>query len=110
MTLWQSIVGFNDRFFTWWRERTLLYWSNALAGEVGEICGKVKRLIGGGTNKYPVTAEDIVEECVDTYIYMVLLCECLGIHEHDFMRIAENKLVVLAQRMTAETLREAKRE
>jgi len=99
MTLWRQIIGCNNRFFARWKERSPLWWSNALAGEAGEVCNAVKHLLRGGSRQRKVTPADVAEECVDTLIYMVLLCESLGITERDFSVIASIKLNRIGRRI-----------
>lgn len=76
-TLWDEILGFNDEYFPGWRETPIIFLTNALAGEVGEICNEAKHRIGGGTNKRIPTDEEMLEEAVDVFIYLVLLAENL---------------------------------
>jgi NTP pyrophosphatase (non-canonical NTP hydrolase) len=54
----------------------LLYWSNALAGEVGELCNVVKKAEREklGLPGSRSTRADIEEEIADVYIYLDLMC------------------------------------
>jgi len=100
---WSRIIAFNDEYFPKWREDYQpIFGSNALAGEAGEVCNKIKKFYGGGTNKDSsrVSESDIVEECVDVYIYMVLLCESLGYGHQMFSEIFDSKMAELHRRMT----------
>jgi len=99
MTKWKKILEFNDKYFPNWREVDLIYYSNALAGEVGEICNLVKKSIGGGTNKRSVCEEEIAIEGVDIFIYLTLLLERLGISRERFKEIFDFKMRVLVRRM-----------
>ncbi len=76
-TLWDEILAFNDEYFPDWRKTPLIFLSNALAGEVGELCNEVKHRVGGGTNKRNPTDGELLEEAADIFIYLVLLAETL---------------------------------
>ena len=102
---WKRIIAFNDKYFPDWRENfELIFCSNALAGEVGEICNKVKKLYGGGTNhnKDTIIPYDLLEECVDVFIYMVLLYEQAGggTDWESFQYVFNLKMLELEKRMT----------
>jgi NTP pyrophosphatase (non-canonical NTP hydrolase) len=79
-------------------------WSNALAGECGEVCNAVKKLrrVEDGISQAsdPRTREeairDIAEECADTFLYLDLLCQRLGINLDEavvakFNRVSERE-------------------
>jgi len=101
MSFWKRIIEFNDKYFPGWREnKELIFFSNAIAGEVGELCGLVKRLYGGGTNKHPpVTRCDLVFEIIDYMIYSILFLELLGISEDSFRFYFDLKMNQLYERM-----------
>lgn len=99
MSLWSSILEFNDLFFPKWRNRDLVYISNALAGETGEICNAIKHLVGLGTKKVQVDINDVGIEAFDVIVYLVLLLERLGINEKQFLTLSQRKLNVLYNRM-----------
>jgi len=100
MTWWDQIIEFNDKYFLGWREsRYLIFFSNALAGEVGEICNLVKKSYQGGTNRKNVLLEDLAIEAVDVFIYLVLYCEALGINERAFTHWFEKKMQINKERM-----------
>jgi len=50
-------------------------WGNAVAGETGELCNKIKKLHRGDV----IDLEDIGREAADVVIYLDLLCQRLGI-------------------------------
>ena len=103
---WSEVIKFNDAYFPGWRmNREPIFFSNALAGEVGEVCGLVKKFYGGGTNnpKMPLPSE-IVEEAVDVFIYLVLLSECLEHDELGFDTVFTKKIMKLEKRMQNRTL------
>jgi len=102
MREWKEIIEFNDKYFPNWREnKELIFFSNALAGEVGEVCGLVKRLYGGGTNKSKPRPSkgNVAMECVDVFVYMVLLLESLGIDREMFQKYWDIKHDILKRRM-----------
>ena len=79
-------------------------WSNAMAGEAGEVCNAVKKLrrieCGVQQAKGPLTREDaiaeIAQEIGDTYLYLDLLAQRLGINIEDaiietFNRVSERE-------------------
>jgi len=98
--IWSKIIEFNNKYFPGWREsREPIFFSNALAGEVGEICNAVKHLYGGGTNRKEVNEELVALESVDALIYLVLLLDSLGFDYERFSRIFDFKMCVLRRRM-----------
>ena len=101
MSFWKRIIEFNDKYFPGWRKnKELIFFSNAIAGEVGELCGLVKRLYGGGTNKHPpISQSDLVFEVVDIMIYCILFLESLGISEDSFQLYFDLKMNQLYERM-----------
>jgi NTP pyrophosphatase (non-canonical NTP hydrolase) len=100
MNFWDEIVVFNDKYFPDWRNRHPMYYTNALAGEVGELCGITKRLAGGGThyNEMPSKGQAI-EECVDVLIYLTLFLESIMVNEEGFQSWFKTKMDILRQRM-----------
>jgi len=86
MNKWNEIIKFDDKYFPNWRsKRELIFMSNALAGETGEVCGIIKSFYGGGTKEKPrPTLAEIMEEVIDVIIYLVLFSECLGYNEDLF--------------------------
>lgn len=75
-------------------------WSNAMAGEAGEVCNAVKkyRRIETDTQQAngPKTPEeavaDIAKEIGDTYLYLDLLAQRLGINIEDAIRATFNRV------------------
>ena len=105
MSLWDQIIEFNDEFFPGWRDnRELIFFSNALAGEVGEICNKVKKLYGGGTNKNTPSQTDMIFEAVDVYIYLVLFLEAFEVDENIFASVFAEKMRINKERMIQRSL------
>lgn len=99
MKFWDVILEFNDKHFPDWRSRSPMYYSNAMAGEVGEICNLTKRIEGGGTNDKAFSKGDLVEECADVLIYMTLLLDSMMIDEDAFQSWFDSKIKILYQRM-----------
>ena len=100
MMNWNWIMQFQDKFYPDWMEKPRLLYSNALAGESGEVCGVVTHLDGGGTNNKKYTEEKMLEECVDTYIQLVLLIARSGFTPTDFANKFDEVKVELEQRLT----------
>lgn len=76
---WDNIIKFNNKYFPDWRSVEEIYYSNAIAGEAGEICNAVKHRCGGGTNKKQVSTHELMDEIADTFIYLELLIEKQGL-------------------------------
>ena len=96
--IWGSITEFNDNYFTDWKTRHPVFYTNAIAGEVGEMCGITKKMAGGGTH-FNKTEPKLIEESVDSLIYLVLLLESQGYSPDDFRRAFWDKLAILHERM-----------
>jgi len=80
------IRDFQDKFYPGWLEnKPRLLYSTALAGEVGEVCGVITHLDGGGTNNKKYTNELLLHQCVDAYIQLVLLIQRSGFSHNDFL-------------------------
>lgn len=99
--IWKKIIAFNDKHFPDWRTRDVIYVSNAIAGEAGEICNAIKRMAGGGTNKKKkiLSTTELVMEVFDVFVYSVLMCEMFGVDCELFCDIADAKLAILEKRM-----------
>jgi len=110
MNKWNEIIEFNDKYFPGWREnKEPIFFSNALAGEVGEVCGIIKRFYGGGTQNKPMpTPTEIMEEAVDVFIYLVLFSECMTCDEENFDMIFLKKMMKLKKRIENPTLSQFK--
>ena len=100
MTKWKRIIDFEDQFYPKWKtNKPILLFSTALAGELGELCGVVTHLEGGGTNNSKYNREMVLEEGVDIYIQLVLLLARYGYNEDDFIRGFEDKFQDLLRRL-----------
>jgi len=76
-----------DRIYPDWKKtkpRTLL--STALVGEIGELCGIVTHLEGGGTNLKKYNRKQILHECADSYVMLVLLMASYDFSEDEFKK------------------------
>ncbi|MFZ7137839.1 MAG: MazG-like family protein [archaeon] len=83
----KKVTDFQDLFYPKWREnKSVLLYANALAGEVGEVCGVIAHLEGGGTNNRNYRKDMVLHQCVDTYVQIILLLERYGFTAKDFMR------------------------
>jgi|SRR5579859_5841404 len=75
-------------------------WSNAMAGEAGEVCNAVKNLrriqCGLTQSKGPKTADEaiaeIAKEIGDTYLYLDLLAARMGLKIEDCIRDTFNRV------------------
>jgi NTP pyrophosphatase (non-canonical NTP hydrolase) len=87
----RSIEGFGMQLTDW----SLSQWSNAVAGETGELCNIIKKVERGDYHKRPENhsdnpefkqayaaaqyRQDIAKEAADIVIYLDLLCTREGI-------------------------------
>ena len=71
MTSWEDIISFNEKYFLDWRNVSEVHYSNAMAGEVGEVCDGTKKRVGGGT-KGTVISEFFwgLKELLDAFLGM----------------------------------------
>jgi len=94
------IRDFQDKFYPGWLEnKPRLLYSTALAGEVGEVCGVITHLDGGGTNNKKYTNELLLHQCVDAYIQLVLLIQRSGFSHNDFLLEFEEVRIELYARL-----------
>jgi NTP pyrophosphatase (non-canonical NTP hydrolase) len=90
---WQEICHIQEQLYPDWRtKKPRLLYSTALAGELGELCGVITHLDGGGTNLQKYTEAMILEEAADTYIQLVLLLERSGFGMTEFLSAVDDKL------------------
>ena len=100
--VWNEVIRFNDKHFPNWKNEDWRLISNALAGEVGEVCDKTKHAYGGGTNPHHVNkinAPDIAEECFDSFVYIILLVGAMGYNKERFIVESKLKIDQLYKRM-----------
>ena len=73
-------------------EWSLTDWGCSAAGEMGEVCNKIKKLRKQNMPNYPLVDEqvdikiDIGYEIADVVIYLDLLCSRLGLKLEDVIR------------------------
>lgn len=90
--VWNRIVDFNEKYFPGWRQAEYVFYSNAIAGEAGELCNSVKHLAGGGTHKLNVTTFDLMDELADLFVYIVLMSETVGFPRLYFYETVKRKM------------------
>ena len=96
---WKDIIMFNNKFFPNWRNEHEIYYSNALAGECGELCNAVKHRLNGGTNKKDVSNYDLMLELADIFIYLSILIEINHVDNILFASIINDKININKERM-----------
>lgn len=96
--VWDEVNQVSDSTFPGWRSVHLLYWSTAIAGEVGEFCNLAKKREEGGSRAAEVTKDALVEELVDVYIYLQKTVECLGTGRSEFSAMVRAKLAKIQAR------------
>jgi NTP pyrophosphatase (non-canonical NTP hydrolase) len=101
--VWKEIIYFNEKYFPDWRNSQEIYYSNAIAGEAGEVCNTVKHRTGGGTNKSYPDNYDLLIELADLFIYIELLVEKLHVDNTLFAGIIRDKIEVNIKRMEEAT-------
>jgi len=104
---WDEVLQFNDKYFSDWRSRNPLYYSNALLGELGEMANALKHAMGGGTHILTEREDyigDVQEELADVYIYLVLMCERMGMDHDMFEAMVKAKIAECGRRMTNKML------
>ena len=77
-------------------EMPTLFWSTAVAGEVGEMCNLIKKMERGDPGYFKT---DIALEAADIVIYLDLLCTKLGL---DLMGSILHKFNVVSNRVGSE--------
>ena len=65
-------------------------WGNATAGEVGELCNKLKKRFG--RKETSTTLESIADEAADVVCYLDLLTASIGIDLGDAVRKKFNQI------------------
>lgn len=84
---WETIHNLQDKFYPGWLKKLphTLY-SSGLAGEIGEVCSTVTHLEGGGTNNRMYQKGQVLHQCIDSYVQLVLLLIHYGFTADDFQR------------------------
>lgn len=98
--VWDEVLQFNERYFPGWRRTSEVFYSNALAGEVGEVCNMTKHRAGGGTNKSKPSARELMNEIADVFIYLELLVEIMGLDVTSLSDAIHTKVQTNIKRMT----------
>jgi hypothetical protein len=103
---WQTIAEFQQKFYPTWLsdDKPRLLFSNALAGEVGEVCGVITHLDGGGTNNRKYTERMVLHQCVDSYVQLALLVMKSGFTYSDFEKEFWNVMSELYDRLEQKVL------
>lgn len=70
------------------REWLLTQWTNALAGETGELCNFAKKVERDGANNDVAMGEELA----DIVIYAGIIAEYIGLHLGDEVRKKFNKV------------------
>ena len=97
--VWNELLEFNDKYFPGWRDTPEIYYSNAIAGEAGEVCNCVKHRAGGGTNKSNPSDLELLEELADVFIYIELLIVSKNLSNATFASIIREKIKINEIRM-----------
>ncbi len=97
--IWDNVLKFNEDFFPGWRNTEEVLYSNALAGEVGEVCNITKHRTNGGTNTKIISDYELLEELADCFIYMELIIEKHGYDITTFSEVIQDKINKNKERM-----------
>lgn len=99
--IYNKIINHTENIYPDWRNINPIFMSNALAGEVGEICNLTKKLSGGGTNK--LNKAEIIPlikyEIADVFTYLIMLSETLGFSENELIDSFYIKHEIVKQRV-----------
>jgi NTP pyrophosphatase (non-canonical NTP hydrolase) len=92
--LFRWINEFNNKYFPDWRNQHDLIYTNAIAGETGELCNSMKKYYGGGVNNKDLSKDKdkILIECADIFIYISLLLMKNGLYNRDFKEMIYDKI------------------
>jgi NTP pyrophosphatase (non-canonical NTP hydrolase) len=98
----EEVEAFNDATLPTWRRNNLIWRTNALAGEVGELCNAAKKVDPSYmTHKPPTTAAELEDEVVDVFRVLVEVCEVLGLGPEDLAQKTTAKLKLVEARLKA---------
>lgn len=91
---------FEDRYFPHWRSWGLIYFSNALAAEVGKLCALVRGYeFRGGTKETDPQPNELLAQAVDAEIVLCNLRMGMGFSEREWWDAVFAKQRVNADRM-----------
>lgn len=108
LDLCDTIEKFNNKYFPNWFNINPIYYTNALAGEVGELCNLTKKLIGGGTKGNKINNSELIEEMADILIYLILTMGNLGFTPMDLINETYNKNKINIKRMEKRNIKKGK--
>lgn len=105
MTLYELRLANTSRVIKWHADKTwtVTDWSNAAAGELGEMCNAIKKLRriedempninerGRDITTREQALDKIGREAADTVIYLDLLMAYLGLSLEEFIKLVFNK-------------------
>lgn len=74
----------------------LTWWTNAMAGEVGEACNVAKKLTRGRPEDAKVTPQDLADELGDVVAYAAAVASYMGI---DFEKAVSDKFNAVSKRV-----------
>jgi NTP pyrophosphatase (non-canonical NTP hydrolase) len=94
----RNILYFQIEYFPHWKENVDMFYSNAIAGECGELCNLTKKKEGGGTHyqNWKEIEENINEELADIMIYCIIMYLKKGINP---LSMIEDKMEINWSRM-----------
>ena len=96
--IFERIQKSNDIHIEKWMETNLMFYTNALAGEVGELCNTTKHSYGGGTNpsKIGLSPEyyqkEMLAELADVMNYIAIITMRMGLTLDDLLKAQNKKL------------------
>ena len=96
--IFEVIRTFNDKYMKEWENRHIICYTNAIAGEAGELCNSAKHFSGGGTNSNRIGLSEqhykneIMEEMADIIIYCCILTMRLNLNHIDLLNAIHKKL------------------
>lgn len=79
--------------YKYYEEGNFLYYANAAAGEVGEMCNMVKKYLRTGDDfnrGEKITPYDIALECADVIIYLEFITSIFGLSLSEILRTKFN--------------------
>lgn len=82
----------NKTYFPECASWTEIDWSNAMAGEAGEVCNKTKKRKRMWRESDNITTEDLMGEIADVICYADLLAESIGVSLEEAIRSKFNEV------------------
>ena len=96
--IFETIRIFNEEYMKKWKSRHIICYTNAIAGEAGELCNTAKHFSGGGTNSSKIGLnkqqykDEIMAEIADIIIYCCILTMTLNLNHNDLVNSIHKKL------------------